>query len=107
MLKKTFQNSGIDGNGGWVVHDRRFVNEYYFALLGNVTASTPDQQKVAVSPPWQAVFKDNTGLTENHTGVVLPVPSRYFWRLPVANKKIVMVRVKEWETNIYFCWMAK
>lgn len=76
------QESGIDGPHGWTINNVALQNEYYNALMGAATASTPDNQKESLSPNWVRKFEDNSA-----NGL----PNRNRWQLDVAGLSLVMV----------------
>jgi hypothetical protein len=77
------QESGVDGPNGWTFDDVTFQNEYYNALMGAASASTPKTQIIPLSPRWKRAFQNNSGTVFADLNT---------WSLNVGGKPLVMVR---------------
>ena len=60
------KNSGVDGSDGWVIHKRRFDNEYYHHLIGGTKASDPIETLVQDAPNWTRLRQLNHDLVGIH-----------------------------------------
>jgi len=65
------QNSGFDGEKGWVDHQERLDNEYYQALVGGNSPNDSLDVQINDTPNWQQRFIDNRNLPS--------VLDRYQW----------------------------
>lgn len=78
-----FQESGINGPNGWTFDHVTLQNEYYNALMGAASASTPLSQMSGLSPRWTRTFTNNSGTN---------MPDRNTWGLTIQGVPLVMVR---------------
>eukprot|EP00977_Amphora_coffeiformis_P023731 scaffold14067_cov172-Amphora_coffeaeformis.AAC.3 len=90
----TRENSGFDGQDGWVREQTVLDNDYYFELVGNPDPDIPFDQQVDIAPPWFRVFEDNSDLDG--------IPDRNMWeafpegrngqRILMLNADVALVR---------------
>jgi len=90
----TRENSGFDGQNGWVTDETVLDNDYYFELVGNPDPGVPFDQQVDIAPPWFRAFEDNRDLAG--------IPNRHMWeafpqgrngqRILMLNADIALVR---------------
>lgn len=71
----TRENSGFDGQDGWVREQTILDNDYYFELVGIVSAGTPFEDQLDLAPPWFRSFEDNSDLRRSG----IDVPDRHVW----------------------------
>lgn len=57
-------NSGVDGENGWVVGQRRLDNEYYVELVGGTSVDSPLSELINDAPTWVRRIQDNDDLRD-------------------------------------------
>ena len=71
-LGKAFrENSGFDGEQGWVPQDDVLNNNYYEQLLGKKSLEN-DEDELVHAPNWKQIFIDNSDLPHD-------IPNRFQW----------------------------
>ena len=67
----TRENSGFDGQDGWVTDQTVLDNNYYFELVGLVDPEKDFADQLDQAPPWFRAFEDNSDLPG--------IPDRHVW----------------------------
>lgn len=67
----TRENSGFDGQDGWVTDETVLDNNYFFELVGIVDRDEPFANQVDDAPPWFRAEEDNSDLPG--------IPNRHVW----------------------------
>jgi len=77
------ENSGFDGESGWLLNNDIFDSEYYKELVGGSSPNDPMEVLVDGAPAWQPDREDNSDLPE--------FPDKFVWTGFPEGTKIIML----------------
>lgn len=90
----TRENSGFDGQDGWVTDEFVLNNDYFFELVGNPDPDVDFVDQLDIAPPWFPEFGDNSdlpGVADRHFWVAFP-QGQDGQRIVMLNADVALVR---------------